>query len=443
MNLVQLDRRRFLRGAGVALGLPLLEGLRPSIRRLAAAETVSAPRRMAVVFFPNGAIMPNWKPQSDGPQWQLSQTLAPLAPFKQKLNVIEGLAHDNGRAGKDGAGDHARSSATFLTATRPVKTAGNIKVGISADQVVAQHLTGATKLPSIELGLSDSQNAGSCDSGYSCAYSSNISWRSESQPMSKETIPQQAFERLFGDGTSEGKAERDFFRRSVLDLVARDAESLHRQLGSRDRQKLDEYFTNVRELEQRIAASADADQAARPDIQLPQGRPERFAEHTRLMMDLMVLAFQTDTTRVATFMLDNEGSNRVYAEVDVHEGHHELSHHRNEQQNIEKIKRIDLHLAEQFAYLLNRLDSVSEGERSLLDNSLVLYGSGLSDGNRHLHHDLPIVLAGSGGGQIATDRLIRLSGETPMANLYLSMFDLLGVPVDEFGDATGRLTSLA
>jgi hypothetical protein len=442
MKPTNIDRRRFLRGAGLVMGLPLLESLRPALGRLSAAEIATAPRRTAVVFFPNGAIMPDWTPQVDGEQWQLSKTLESLTPLKHKLNIIEGLAHENGRAGRDGAGDHARSSATFLTATRPVKTAGNIKVGVSADQVMAQHLVGTTKLPSIELGLSDSQNAGSCDSGYSCAYSSNISWRSESQPMAKETVPQQAFERLFGDGSEEGKAEREFFRKSILDLVAADAQALHKQLGRRDRQKLDEYYTNVRELEQRITASAAADRKVRPDIDLPNGRPEKFVEHTRLMMDLMVLAFQTDVTRVATLMLDNEGSNRVYAEVDVHDGHHQLSHHRNEAENIEKIKRIDRHLCEQFAYFIQKLDAIQEGEGTLLDNSLVLYGSGLSDGNRHLHHDLPIVLAGSSGRQIATDRYVRLGGETPMANLYLTMLDLMGVPVDEFGDSTGRLTAI-
>jgi hypothetical protein len=453
-----LARRTFLRGVGAAIALPMLDAMNPLssgkgrgfLTGAALAQPLSEgasgsihPTRMAFVFFPNGAIMPNWRPDGSGGQgdgWQLSKTLQPLAPWKQKINVITGLAHREGTAGKDGAGDHARSSASFLTATRPLKTAGSIRAGISVDQIAAQQLNGQTKLSSIELGLEGSRNAGSCDSGYSCAYSSNISWRSENQPMPKERSPKAAFERLFGDSSGSGRAERDFYRRSILDLVAHDAQQLGEQLGQSDRRKLDEYFASIRDLELRIEAAEKESAAQRPDVAMPDQPPGKFSEHARLMFDLMVLGFQTNTTRIATFMLDNEGSNRTYDEVDVHDGHHQLSHHKNDGPTIEKIKRIDAHLADQFAYFLQRLESVQEGEGTLLDHSMIVYGSGLSDGNGHLHHDLPIVMAGSAGGRWSTDRHLVLPNETPMANLMLTMLDSMGTPIDSIGDSSGRLS---
>ncbi|XZE52450.1 DUF1552 domain-containing protein [Planctomycetaceae bacterium SH139] len=441
-----LSRRTLLRGLGLTMGLPLLETMGPANRALAnAAGTTggASPVRMAAVFFPNGAIMPDWVAQGSGADWKLGKSLAALQPFQQKINMISGLALDNGRAKKDGAGDHARAGSTFLTAARPVKTASNIKVGVSLDQLAAQQLAGQTKLASIELGTQESRNAGSCDSGYSCAYSSNISWRSAETPMSKETVPRLAFERLFGNGDTKGRAERDFYRKSILDLVAQDANQLMGQLGKSDRRKMEEYFTSVRELELRIERTEQADRAAMPDMELPEGRPSEFEEHSRLMMDLMVLAFQTDTTRIATMMLDNAGGNRAYKAVGVNDGHHQLSHHRNDEETVAKIRKIDAYLAENFAYFLEKLDAVVEADgRTLLDNSMILYGSGLSDGNRHRHEDLPIVLAGGAGGKIATGRHLAMSDETPMANLFMSMLDLVGAPVESIGDSTGRLAGL-
>lgn len=443
MNRTQMNRRTLLRGAGLSLGLPLLEAMTPLAKSaFAAADQVKLPVRMACVFFPNGAIMENWKPTGQGDSWELSKTLAPLAPHQAKLNVISGLALDNGRAKQDGAGDHARAGATFLTAARPIKTSGNIRNGISIDQVAALQLEGQTKLSSIELGLVPSRNAGSCDSGYSCAYSSNISWRSETQPMPKEVTPRAAFERMFGSGNRADRLRRSASRRSILDAVRSDAERLRKQVGGSDQRKLDEYFAGVREIERRIDYAEREDQKALPDLEVPFGRVEAFREHARLMYDLMVVAFQTDTTRVATFMLDNAGGGRRYTEVGVKGAHHELSHHQNRTEPVEDLKKIDLYLVEQFRYFLDRLDSVSDGEGSLLDSSMVLYGSGLSDGNRHQHHDLPIVLAGSGGGQIPTGRYLVSQDETPMANLFLSMLDVLGTPAESIGDSTGRFEPL-
>ncbi len=440
-----LHRRTILRGAGMALGLPALEAMTPAATRASAASASVAtepPVRMACVFVPNGVIMPNWTPEGEGRQWELSKTLKPLQSLKEKLNVVSGLALDNGRAHNDGAGDHARGGATFLTAARPVKTSSNIRLGISVDQVAATQLADQTRLPSIELGLESSRNAGSCDSGYSCAYSSNISWRNETQPMPKETIPRMAFDRMFGTGDSLERREKNLVRQSILDVVRRDAKQLLGQVGRTDRRKLDEYFTSIREIEQRIERTEQEDSAAQPDLEVPHGRVEAFREHVRLMYDLMVIGFQTDTTRVASLMVDNAGGRRAYTEVGVKEAHHGLSHHRNRDHEVNQLKKIDHYLVEQFAYFLQKLDSVREGDGTLLDHSMVLYGSGISDGNRHRHEDLPIVLAGSAGGAIATNRHIVTQQERPMANLFLSMLDMMGTPAESIGDSTGRLTEL-
>ena len=302
----KLDRRTVLRGSAAALGLPLLEAMTPMARSaFASADSIERPVRMACLFVPNGVIMPQWKPvageSGKETDWECSETLQPLAPLKDKLNVFANLTLDNGRGYKDGAGDHARCGATFLTAARPLKTSGSIRLGVSVDQVAAQQLAGQTRLPSIELGLEPSRNAGSCDSGYSCAYSSNISWRNETQPMPKETVPRLAFERMFGNGDAAERREKNRVRKSVLDVVRGDAQRLMKQLGKSDLRKMDEYFTGVREIEQRIERTEQEDLAALPDIEVPFGRVEAFREHARLMFDLMVIAFQTDTTRVATF----------------------------------------------------------------------------------------------------------------------------------------------
>lgn len=439
----QIDRRTLLRGAGVALGLPLLEAMTPIAKSAFASTEEVAPVRMACVFFPNGAIMPDWQPQGTEEDWKLSKTLAPLESHKSKLNVISGLALDAGRSGRDGAGDHARCASTYLTAARPVKTSSNIYVGISVDQIAATQLIGKTTLPSIELGLEPSRNAGSCDSGYSCAYSSNVSWRSATQPMPKETTPRMAFERMFGGGQGAERRERDLERQSILDVVRSDVSRMMKRVGQTDKRKLDEYLTSVREIEMRIARAEAEDRKAMPEIDIPFGRVEEFRDHVRLMYDLMVVGFQTDTTRVATLMLDNAGGNRRYKEIGINDDHHGMSHHRNRQSTVDKLRKIDHYLVEHFSYFLDKLDTIEDvNGRTLLDQSMILYGSGISDGNRHHHHDLPIVLAGSGGAQIPTGRFIQTGRERPMANLFLSMLDAMGTPAESIGDSSGRLAEL-
>jgi len=440
-----LPRRSFLRGTGIALSLPVLEAMLPRTARGAEAQS---PVRLAFVFFPNGAIMDSWKPRETGANYMLPETLEPLAALRDDINVISGLAQDNGRAKGDGPGDHARSAASFLTGAHPVKTAGaDIRVGISADQAAAEQIGHLTRLPSIELGTERGRQAGGCDSGYSCAYSNSISWKNATTPVAKEIQPRLVFERLFGTADKQGAAaSRDFYRRSILDLVAEDTARLQSKLGRTDQRKLDEYFTGLRDLEQRIQrAEVEARETAgvvRPNLALPDGVPGDLEQHIRLMFDLMVLAFQTDTTRIATFMVANEGSNRAYSAAGVSDGHHQLSHHQNDQAKVAKIRKIDRFLTTQWGYFVEKLKQVREGERTLLDNSLVLYGSGLSDGNRHRHDDLPILVAGRAGGRITTGRHLRLEQETPLNNLFLTMLDCTGAKVPQLGDSSGLLQEL-
>ncbi len=449
-TLAKLQRRTFLKGVGATMALPLLDAMLPGARKsaaLAAAVPPTPPTRMAFVFVPNGVIMPAWKPTESGASYTLSETLQPLEKLKGDFNVITGLAQDNGRAKGDGPGDHARSAASFLTGAHPVKTAGaNIRVGMSVDQAAAEKIGHLTKLPSLELGIERGREAGSCDSGYSCAYSSAISWKTESTPMAKEINPRLVYERLFGAGqeSSQDREQdrRDFYRQSILDLVSEDAARLKESLGQTDRRKIDEYFSSVRELEQRIQRAENVAKQERPDFDVPEGIPSDLQEHIRLMYDLMVLAFQTDSTRVCTFMLANEGSNRSYRMVGVNDGHHQLSHHQSDQDKIDKIKKIDRFLVSEFAYFLDKLKSVKEGTGTLLDNSMILYGSGISDGNRHRHDDLPVILAGRAGGTIQTGRHIAFNTETPMNNLFLSMLDRTGAGIDKLGDSSGRLKGL-
>ena len=444
MSVSRLERRTFLKGLGLSLGLPMLEAMRPESSAKAAPAN-QPPVRMAFVFFPNGAIMPSWTPSETGENYKLSKTLEPLADFKGDMNVLTGLAQDNGRAKGDGAGDHARCASSYLTGAHPYKTSGaDIRVGVSVDQAAAQKVGHLTKLPSLELGIEKGRNAGNCDSGYSCAYSSNVSWKSATTPMAKEIHPRLVFERLFGDAkqSEEGRERRDFYRKSVLDFVANDADKLKAKLGITDRRKLDEYFSSVRDLERRVVRAEQEAERVRPDFEVPDGIPRDYQQHVRLMFDLMVLAFRTDTTRIATFMLGNAGSNRSYRMVGVSDGHHQLSHHRDKKELIDKIQKIDGFLVGEFAYFLRKLKSEEEGSGTLLDNSLIMYGSGLSDGNRHHHHNLPVVLAGRGGGTIRTGRHINTGGEIPLNNLFLSLLDRVGADVEKIGDSSGRLTAI-
>ncbi len=441
-----LSRRTLLQGFGVSLALPLLESM-GGARLFAAEAAVVAPVRMAFMYVPNGVHMQTWTPAAEGTGYELPWTLEPLQGLKSELNVLSGLTQQKAAANGDGGGDHARALATFLTGTQARKTDGaDIRAGVSVDQLAAEQLAKFTRFPSLELGCDPAAMVGSCDSGYSCAYSSNIAWKSESQPVPKETDPKLIFERLFSNGrageSEAARGRREKYSQSVLDFVTDDAKRLSGKVSGADRRKLDEYMTAVRELEQRIAKSHQMGDM--PDIQShkPAGIPKDNAEHIRLLGDLMVLAFQTDTTRVSTFVFANEGSNRSYPEIGVSEGHHELSHHQKDADKNEKLRKINRFHVEQFAYIIHKMKETPEGEGSLLDNSMVIYGSGIGDGDAHNHDNLPIVLAGRAGGAIDTGRHIQFENDTPMTNLYLSMLDMVGAKVESLGDSNGRLKGL-
>ena len=438
MSQFNLSRRTLLRGIGTGLALPYLESMFP-VRAMAAAGA-TAPVRMACLFFANGAIKDKWKPIGEGSDYQLSPTLEPLANFKNDMIVFGGLTQHHARANGDGGGDHARNASAYLTGAQPKKTNGaDITVGQSIDQAIAERVGSQTRLPSIELGIDRGRNAGNCDSGYSCAYSSNISWKTPTTPCAKEVNPRLAFERLFGNPKTAADMERrNRNRKSILDFVSDDAKRIQPSLSGADRHKMDEYFSSLRDIEQRVAR-AEKEPAEVPEMNLPDGVPAQLAEHMNLMYDILTVAFQTDTTRIATLMVADAGSNRTYPEVEVRDGHHELSHHQNDSTKMDQIARIDRYLVERFAYFLTKLKSIKEGEASLLDNSMILYGSAISDGNRHDHHDLPIILAGGGGGTIKSGRHIVHPNETPLNNLFLSMADRMGASLTKHGDSKGKL----
>ncbi len=432
-----LSRRMLLRGGAAAIALPWLDAMRPAF---AAPAKADRPIRLAIVFAPNGQDMASWTPKNEG-ALAFSPTLEPLKAFKKSLLVLSGLTINGGRALGDGPGDHAREGASFLTCAHPFKTGGaDIKAGVSIDQVIAGHVGGATSFPSLEVGLEPGRAGGVCDSGYSCAYTNNISWRSASQPMPKETDPRALFARLFGDPdaaqSAEARARAAAERKSVLDAALEDVKRLLGKVGPSDKQKLDEYLTAVREVEQRLAKDAKAETV----VAVPEGLRggAGFPERVRLLYDLLVLAFQADRTRVATHMLGNAGSNISYGFIDVPEGHHDLSHHGSEAAKVAKIARINRFHAEQLAGFLERLSAAKEEGESLLERSIVLYAGALADGNAHAHHDLPVLLAGGGGGW-KMGRHERFPRETPMANLYVSLLKRFAPQERAFGDSTGSL----
>lgn len=446
---LQVNRRNFLRGLGVCVALPAFESILP-VRALGAvtqpqiATTASgAPLRMAFLYVPNGVNKKKWKPTGAGSAYQLGPSLEPLTPYRDDFQIISKLEQKNGWAGPDGAGDHARANASILTGARPKKTAGaDIRVGVSVDQVAARQLADVTRFASLELSCDGVRKSGSCDSGYSCAYQFNLSWRSENTPVAPESNPRLVFERLFGAGKA-GERQRNFDmrlaqQRSILDFVMDDAKSLQRQLGQNDQQKLDEYLTGVREIEARIQKAEKFRHLPDPNSDAPAGIPSNYQEHIRIMADMMVLAFQTDSTRVATFLLAHDGSNRSFKDIGVSDGHHNLSHHQNNPETLEKIAKIDTFYAAQFAYFLKRMRETKDRDgKPLLDNSMVVYCSGLGDGNAHSHNDLPVILAGRGGGAFHPGRHVDPSGNVPMNNLYVTMLNNLGVKVDSFGDSNG------
>jgi hypothetical protein len=420
-----------------------------------APAATELPLRLAFMYIPNGCHMEDWTPASLGAGYQLPWILQPLASHQKDLLVLSGLTLDKARANGDGGGDHARAMSAFLTGRQPRKTDGaDIRAGISADQVAAERVGGATRFRSLELGCEPGRQAGNCDSGYSCAYSSNLSWRGEASPNAKEVDPKLVFERLFGNNVkpeeAAARAKREQRQKSILDFVLEDANDLRRQLGATDQRKVDEYLTAIRDIELRIQKAKDLANKPiiAPNVPRPAGTPREYADHIRLMYDLMALAFQGDLTRVATFAHANDGSNRAYPFLQtsdgskVSEGHHDLSHHAGDKKKHDKIRTINKFHIEQYAYFLTKLKGIKEGAGTLFDRCMLVYGSGISDGNRHNHDELPILLTGGAAAKIKPGRHVRVKKETPLMNLYLSLLDRMGAPVDSLGDSTGRLAGL-
>jgi Protein of unknown function (DUF1552) len=448
-----LSRRGFLRGLGACVALPAFESLGGAKAFAAdgaaklATTAAGAPLRTAFFFFPNGSIPSYWWPEKPGNDFVLSPTLKPFEEMRPHIQVLGGLENLNGEGGPDGAGDHARGVGTFLTGVRLKKSATDLRAGVSVDQLIARSVGHLTRLSSLEVSCDAVRKSGACDSGYACAYQFNLSWSSPTTPMIPEVNPRQLFEKLFGAGPpgerTENMKRRQTEQRSVLDFVLEDARAMQQRLDPTDKQKLDQYLTGIRDIETRIEKAEKFGPAKDPGTDTPAGVPENHGEYIQLMGDLLIAAFQTDSTRVASFMLHHDGSNRSFAEIGISEGHHDISHHRNKPDLMEKVAQIDLWYAAQFAQLLKKLDGIKDLDgNSLLHNSMIIYGGGNADPNRHNHDNLPFVLAGHGGGTITPGRYVKHSA-TPTSNLFLSLADRMGVTgLDRFGDSTGRLADV-
>ena len=447
----QLSRRTVLRGMGAAIALPFLDAMYPAFAAPAIKKAL-APNRIAFLYVPNGIVMEDWTPAGmalgANPIPELPRISRALTPYKNDIVMVEKLTCDAGREHGDGAGDHARAGAAYLTAAHPRKTSGkDIKAGMSVDQLAAEMLDGKTRFGSLELGCEEGIQGGNCDNGYSCAYSNSISWRTQDTPNPPEIRPRAVFERLFGSVDTEkdpGKRERfGEYRRSILDMALGEASVLKSSLGGADRRKLDEYLSAIRDVEKRIQ-SVERNNAVRVPVSAPAASvPDDFAEHSHLMFDLLTLAFQTDSSRVVTLLLALEQSPRNYPEIGITEGHHGLTHHSGDKAKIEKVTQINEYHVRQFTYLLDKLRSTPDGDGTLLDHSMITYGSGLADGNQHQHFNLPMVVAGRAGGTIKPGRYIRVMDETPIANLYVTLMGKMGLPVEKFGDSDGRIPELA
>jgi uncharacterized protein DUF1552 len=450
----ELSRRTFLRGVGACVALPLFESLTshrllanaPAAARLATTPG-GAPLRTAFVYFPNGAIQSSWWPAKTGSAFAWSRTLKPLENHRNALQILGELDHKTAEPGPDGAGDHARGGGTFLTGVRLLKSSSTIRAGTSIDQVLAHEIGHLTRFPSLELTCDPSLRTGGCDSGYACAYQFNISWSSPTTPMAAESNPRRAFERLFGQGRP-GQRQANLRRlqqeeQSVLDFVLDDARAMRRRLDPQDQRKLDQYLTGLRSIEGRIQRAERLGIARDPGIDAPAGVPTEYAEHIQLLFDILVLAFQSDSTRVASVLLAHDGSNRSFDQIGISEGHHDLTHHRGSKDRMDKVADIDLWYSQQFARFLDKLNGVRDADgTTLLNNSMIVYGSGNSDANRHTHTNLPILLAGAGGGAFKTGRYVKHGGK-PVTNLYLGMANTLGITgLNRFGDSTGNLTDI-
>ena len=440
-----LSRRTFLRGAGTVLALPALESMVPALSN--AQDSIKPAQRLFVGYVPNGVIMDKWTPKTTGMNFELPETLKPLSKYKEKISILSGLAlHPAMPQPGEGTGDHVRASAAYLTGAHPKKTEGaDIECGVSMDQLAAAHIGNATQMRSLEIALDPNELIGACEAGWSCAYANTLSWRNESTPLPMENQPRAVFERLFGDSDDTSKEARDerlSEERSILDSLLTEVDKLQKTLPSHDRQKIDQYLEAIRDSERRIAI------AEKQNIELPEmvrpsgGIPDTFAEHAKLMFDLQLMAFQTDITRVITFMMSREVSPRSYPELGIPDPHHGLSHHQDNPVQMEKLAKLNRHHIEQFAYFMDKLDETPDGDASLLDNIVMLYGCGISDGNKHLHTDLPCFIAGGGSGTHKGGRHISFQGDLPISNLQLTMLNNLGVKLDTLGDSTGVIENL-
>jgi hypothetical protein len=438
-----LPRRTFLRGLGTAIGLPILDAMTPAF---AAPSTVAVPPvRLMIVYAPTGMMPQYWYPNSTGSDFEFARILKPLEPLRKDILVVSNLAHRNALALGDGPGDHSRAAATYLTGVHPKKTEGaDIRCGVSADQIAAAKLGASTRFASLEVTCEDSRQAGACDS-YSCAYQS-ISWRSATQPLPPEMNPQSVFDRLFGDldfaGSDNERRKRELYRKSILDLASQDTQSLKTGLGSTDKRKLDEYLTSIREIELRMEKAKTDNRQLPPGLSKPAGIPSSFADHARLMFDLITIAFQADLTRVATFMFAREGGLRTYPEIGVPEAHHSISHHRGDASLIEKLTQVSCYHTEQFAGFLGRLKATPESKGSMLDHCAITYGASIGDPNTHDHLHLPTLVAGNANGVLQTGRHLRLAEGTPMSNLHRTLLRAVGAPTETLGDSTGELPEL-
>lgn len=442
-----ISRRTVLRGVGVSIALPFLDAMTPAMASPAAVAASAAPTRLGFVYIPNGVSYGEWKPTTTGKDYAFSRILKPLEKHRDNLLVLTGLDCHEGNSLGDGGGDHGRAGAAYLTGVHPKKTAGaDIQGGISADQIIANVVGEKTRLGSLELGCEDSRTVGNCDSGYSCAYTNSISWRSPTLPMAPETNPRVVFERLFGTEdlslSEEERMRRLEMKKSILDVVGERTQKLLGQLGAADRRKVDEQMTAIREIEKRIEIAENDTREFEPGIDKPTGIPVEFAEYAKLMFDLQIQAFQADLTRVTTLMLGREGSVRAYPEVGVNDPHHPMTHHRNLPEMIEKVSKINTYHTELYSYFLDKMAATQDGDGSLLDHSLMVYGGGISDGNSHSHETLPTLLSGRGNGTLTPGRHIEYPAGTPIANLYMSLMERMNVPVEHFGDATGQLELL-
>ncbi len=444
---MHLPRRTFLRGLGATVALPLLDGMVPALTALQA--TAAQPvRRLGIVYVPNGIFMDHWTPADAGRAFDFTSILEPLASYREQMLVLTGLSNRQGDAWPgEGAGDHARAAGAYLTGVHPKKTEGaDIRAGVSMDQIAARVLSTETQLSSLEVSLESREAIGSCDPGYSCAYANTLCWRSPTTPLPMENNPRLVFERLFGGNEStdpetwRARREED---RSILDAVGEKIVRLQGDLGQRDRLKLDEYLEAIRDVERRIQIAEAQGERELPVMEQPAGVPATFEEHAKVMFDLQVLAYQADLTRVITFMVGHETSQRAYPEIGVPDAHHPLSHHGGNTEKIEKLIKVNQYHARMFAYYLDRLRETRDGDGSLLDQSMIIYGSGMSDGNGHNHHNLPTLLVGGGAGLVTGGRHLRYPSGTPVTNLFLTVLDKLGVPVETIGDATGQVEHLS